>query len=236
MDNIELKKSVINYNIFNKFLNRKHQILDPMATIIKLILLNFYPINTKIYFSNNKIYIDQPHNTQFIERFINGDSRNDISILGNTLYKFVLFYVNKNYKHYDKICLLIKFACMGLKRLQITYFNLNNRITDNSVYTIEYFINYLTNALTNSNIEILSFSHPNHLLDENKLKHIWTEDDIDHAFNHIIKCFVILPGGTYAPLDINDSEYIKYNKMLISFLDIMENTFKNLIVISNCGL
>ena len=41
-----------------------------MATIVKLILLNFHPINKKIYFSNNKIYIDQPHNTQFIERFI----------------------------------------------------------------------------------------------------------------------------------------------------------------------
>lgn len=175
---------------------KKNQLLDPLCTIVKLIQLNFNIDGTRIIIQNNKICIDIPHKIQSVERFINGDSRNDICILGNAINNFKHLYLY-NYKEnkdvYDKLCNLTKYACSGLKRLQKTYFDINNKCFDNCIFTIQFYIITLLNVINevhyDNKYSLKSLDIPTNLLDDNKIKQVWSIDDIDELHQHFIKCF-----------------------------------------------
>jgi hypothetical protein len=228
-----MNKSIINYNIF-KGINKKQQLLEPMSTIAKLILLNFYEEGTKIYIHSNKINIDPPHNTQFMERFIHGNSRNDVCILGSVLDKYIHFYLNST--HYDlhnELKQLTRYACLGLKKLQTTYYHLNSRINDNCIYTLQYFINYLNECVEKGEHDIISFTQAEHLLDTDKLRKLWNDDDIHQLYINFSKCFTQDP---IQSLDGKESIVTKNIQMVNTLLATIDESFINLIILSNSGI
>ena len=83
-------------------MSRKQQLLEPVCIIVRLILLNFHIDGTKIHVHNNKIDINPPHKIQSIERFIYGDSRNDICILGNAIHNYITYYLEFYKSTYDQ--------------------------------------------------------------------------------------------------------------------------------------
>lgn len=200
---------------------KKHQLLDPIETISKLILLNFHPDGTKISFNNNRLNLIPPCKTQGIERFYSGDSRNNVCILGNAINNFVKLYVipsEVNTNLYEKLNLLGKFACMGLKKLQNTYFLLNDESYDNCTYTIQYFIYVITN-------KIIPNIKNNNLFDEEKLKILWDYDDIDQIYRQFVNCF----DNDGNPID-PDNILVSKNLVIInSFIDTMYKHFCKLL-------
>ena len=59
----------------------KNDILDPLSIIVKLFIYSYKPAGTKISIGNNRIYIQESTYIQGIIRKINGDTKNDITIL-----------------------------------------------------------------------------------------------------------------------------------------------------------
>ena len=99
------------YNLFNSFFNKNTKpdsIIEPLTCLIRLALLEFKPLNTKLSIYNNRITYDEPNILQGAIRWSNGDNREDIQ-----LNKFDHYFVPLGDWHqitnpFDKPCHLIE--------------------------------------------------------------------------------------------------------------------------------
>lgn len=107
-------------NIFNGWKQNKGKniIIDPLSCLIKLGLLTFYPIGTKISITDNKIAISEPSLLQGTFRFLNGDGREDLHNLCTPIMKCIEWYWNPDDK---EIVALFDYAITGLEKLRSTY-------------------------------------------------------------------------------------------------------------------
>lgn len=71
----------------------KRQLLCPIASACRLILLNFRPDKTKIKITNNAIELVEPTPTQGLYRWWESDSRNDICALYPMIVRFIELYL-----------------------------------------------------------------------------------------------------------------------------------------------
>lgn len=71
----------------------KHQLLDPLGTICKLISLIFTEINTKISIQDHVLTLHKPGAYQFLVRRYNGDGRENISELYNVIIRIIKWYL-----------------------------------------------------------------------------------------------------------------------------------------------
>ena len=218
-------------------MSRKHQLLDPIASLNKLVLLNFYPVGTRIHIKNNRIHLDPPHKGQSVERFIYGDSRSDISVLGSVISRYIKHYLEprrENETMYRKLKTLGHYSCTGLKKLQLSYYEFNNKIHDNCTYTLQYFIDTLSSTLRDdegSVFKIDKLSHADNLLDEEKMKGLWRDGDIDQMYRSFVNCF----DDSDHPLE-RDSEGVSKNILVIeTFLQKMDENFAKLVQSTNAG-
>lgn len=181
-------------------MTHKQQILEPITAISRLITLAFKPKYTKIAIRNHNIILCEPtedyfgfHISQSINRYINHDSRNDIVVLNHVMYNFIEWYIipYKTTKHiYDKLINLMKYLCVGLNELQITY------KIDNACFTIQYYINILS-ALVDDTFHNDMIYHSTDtedtkystILNVNKLKSFWAIDDVILLIEQFDKCF-----------------------------------------------
>lgn len=67
--------------------------LDPIGTMCRLTALNFKPKNTKIGITNHIIEIQPPTTGQWIHRYMNDDTRDNISFLYNVVTKLIEWYL-----------------------------------------------------------------------------------------------------------------------------------------------
>lgn len=101
------------------------EFLDPICTILKLCVLNFKPIGSKISIRNNIIHIQDNSYMQTFFRSFNNDCREDIHQLKAPILYFKT--IESGYiKLEDKDLILIlslikKFAIGGLTKLRSTY-------------------------------------------------------------------------------------------------------------------
>ena len=72
--------------IVSLFETKKDSILDPLTCIIRLSILEFKPIGTKISLNNNKIKYNDPSVIQGALRWSNGDNREDLHNLFNLVF------------------------------------------------------------------------------------------------------------------------------------------------------
>lgn len=116
-------------------------IIDPMSCLIKLSILGYMPIGTKMSIANNKILFNQPSLLQGTIRFFQADNREDLHNLFNPIQKSIQWYWNKE----DSNTLYIfDLAINGLKTLKKSY-------PSNS--TIQYTLDYYINLLNKKNLE-----------------------------------------------------------------------------------
>lgn len=141
----------------------KEILLDPLACVLRLGMLSFQPVGTKISLHNNRIVLIQPNNLQGLIRWANGDQKTDLHNIKEPLIKYIQWYNDQTFFEY--ICTK---AIHGLKQLQETY-NSNHLM----VHSIEHYILILTKQ-TNY-VDELGKVKPNPL--ENSLREIWSVDD-----------------------------------------------------------
>lgn len=107
-------------SITNVFMSKKerHIILDPYSCLVKLALLKYMPIGTKISIYENKLYFNEPGNFQGVVRFIYGDGREDLHNLYQPIRKCARWFWNDNN---SEMKYLFENAVGGIKMLKSAY-------------------------------------------------------------------------------------------------------------------
>ena len=138
--------SEINNNIkeflISFFEQKKDSILDPLTCLVRLGILDFKPLGTKISLNNNRIKYNDPNILQGALRWSNGDNREDLHNLYNPLIKATQWYDHED----EQIRNIFKYAVKGLQKLQSSY-NKNTVIS----HSIQLYIDYLRKNLNGRN-------------------------------------------------------------------------------------
>ena len=151
----------------------KNLILEPLCTIIKLILLSYKPNGTKISIYNNSILFHEPSIVQGLIRLWTGDCREDLHNLYNPIIKSIHYSNINNEKH----IFLLKKCIEGLKIL-INIYNINTIVN----HTLLHYIDIINNFINKNIIDTLENQSP--LIDG--LKIFWNEKEIDLIYNLLI--------------------------------------------------
>ena len=97
-------------------------ILDPLSVIIKLAIIGYKKIGTKIYIDRNIIGIQEPWLLQSIIRFIFKNNRNELQYLYNPIeFACRSFLTNDNKNTKPGIVKLFEGALHGITKLIETY-------------------------------------------------------------------------------------------------------------------
>lgn len=155
---------------------KRDSILDPLTCIIRLGILEFKPIGTKISLNNNKIKYNDPSVIQGALRWSNGDNREDLHNLFNPLKKAVLWYDVNN----SEIKNLIDYSIRGLQKLQSSY-NKNSVIS----HSMQYYIDYLKNSINQKNNDNTEEEEENSI--SKQLRELWNEREITIVNNIILQ-------------------------------------------------
>ncbi len=108
------------FNWLSGFRNKqdKNIIIDPISCLVKLSLLKFYPVGSKIHIADNMITILEPNITQGAYRFIKGDNREDLHNLYVPIIKAIEWFWDENNK---EIKHLFEYSINGLENLKLSY-------------------------------------------------------------------------------------------------------------------
>lgn len=167
--------------IVSLFETKRDSILDPLTCIIRLSILEFKPIGTKISLNNNKIKYNDPSAIQGALRWSNGDNREDLHNLFNPLKKAVLWYDVKN----PEIKNLINYSIRGLEKLQSSY-NKNSVISHSMQYYIDYLRNSLDEKNKNQNNQTNEEEENENTISK-QLRDLWNEREITIINNIILE-------------------------------------------------
>ena len=134
-----LAKSALEF-LNNVFLERdpRNSILDPMTCIIRLGILGFKEIGTKVSVTDNSIKFNNPNIFQGAKRWSMGDNREDLHNIYNPIRKVVSWF-NLNAPEINGI---IRYAIKGIHLLKSSY-NQNSIVS----HTLNLYIQELEIAL-----------------------------------------------------------------------------------------
>ena len=157
--------------------NNKNLILEPLCTLVKLILLSYKPDGTKISIYNNSIQFHEPSVIQGFLRIWTGDCREDLHNLYNPIIKISEYSDRENPKH----IFMLRKCIEGLNIILKVYDN--NTIIN---HTLLHYINIIDKYI---DLNVLDNSLQNKIspLIEG-LKKFWNEKEIDLIYdllNHI---------------------------------------------------
>jgi hypothetical protein len=140
----KLTHSLKNVNPENKLQLNKNlkSILDPLSVIIKLAILEYKPINSKLSIYNNMVCIQEPGIFQSIVRYYFNNNRFDIYNLYNPIHLACLHFLNNNYSGLD-ITKLFTTAKNGIQRLITNY-----KDTQVIIHTLYMYYNIIENHLS----------------------------------------------------------------------------------------
>ena len=157
-------------NVLTKNINDKNksQVLDPLSSLIRLALLNYKPIGTKLSFYNNTINFQEPDFLQSAKRWSSGDNRNQIHNLYNPIFKIHQWYDIKQ----PQFVFILKKAKSGLQNLIQCYTKDSSTIS----HSINYYIETIDNIL-NDNIKKDDLENTTDIYSI-KLKDLWSDREI----------------------------------------------------------
>jgi len=193
----------------------KEQILETITAISKLILITFKHKDTKIAIRNHTLIFSEPMDNlniltnhlpqsidkfigQSVDRFINGDSREDIFLLNKVISRFILWYVipykEKDGDVYKYLINMSKYLCFGLEKLQETY------KTGNVVGNLQYYILVLISVVNETFIPEMLINHINDssidneliystIFDVDKFKEFWLKEELKSLIKQFDECF-----------------------------------------------
>lgn len=144
--------------------NSNSQILDPLTTVIRLSILSFKQVGTKISIHLNKIEYQEPNILQGTFRWSKGDKRSDLHNLCNPL----KICRNKyNPENDERLSNIYSKAIQGLLNLQTLY----DENSDSTSHALSHYINILNGYEFKIDKEQLEIY--------NKFSKVWTDNDID---------------------------------------------------------
>ena len=112
----------------------KNSIIEPLICLVRLAILEFKPLGTKISIFNNRITYNEPNLLQGAVRWSNGDTRDDLHNIFLPIAKAGEWYSLEN----EDIKNILIFAIRGLEKLKSSY-SRNSTIN----HSIQYYISYL---------------------------------------------------------------------------------------------
>lgn len=158
-------------NVLTKNINDKNksQVLDPLSSLIRLTLLNYKPIGTKLSFYNNTIYFQEPDFLQSAKRWSSGDNRNQIHNLYNPIFKIHQWYDIKQ----PQFVFILQKTKSGLQNLIQCYTNDSSTIAHSINYYIETIDNILDDNIKKDDLENTTDIY------SIKLKDLWSHREIE---------------------------------------------------------
>jgi len=175
MESLKLIKYIgTGVGLFYESLNEdsKSQILDPLTTVIRLSILSFKNIGTKISINLNKIEYQEPNLFQGTFRWKNGDKRSDL----HNLYNPLKICRNKYMPDDDqRIKNIYEKAIIGLKNLQLLY----DQRSDSTCHALSHYIDILNGSEYEIDKEQLEIY--------NKFSKVWTDNDLDIINNILVE-------------------------------------------------
>ena len=166
-------------NLF-KVTNDKNFIIDPLTCMIRLSMLSFKDIGTKISIADNKISFNDPHVLQGPIRWSQGDNRDDLHNLYRPIVKALDWYDldDPKMKH------IFELSIEGIVKLKEAYIN-NSSIT----HSLEFYRKSIEDRI--NSVHNAEQSNPENVV-VNKiymdLKQLWNSNEItivDNLFNEI---------------------------------------------------
>lgn len=171
------------------------QLLEPVTTFAKLVMLNFASLDAKISIKNHVVTIDDPAKKlcylhHLFERKTRGDSKENISILNSPIQCYIQWFICNTHLNHDPYIELAKYAVCGLKKLSNTYKNIYGESL--VTLTLKYYINLINSCIVDqSNFEIYASKDEsfNDLINDDKLKQIWEYNNVVELVGEFAKCF-----------------------------------------------
>lgn len=193
----------------------KQQILETITAVSRLITLAFKPKGTKIAIRDHNIVLCEPKTDtyygikipQSVDRYWNGDSREDIYILNPVICNFIEWYIipykTKEPEIYRGLINMAKYLRVGLRDLQTTY------RSGTAVGTLQYYIIVLTaviedkfypemlyNAASSGRKSFLDEDNDDTsdmiystIFDVDKFKTFWSREELKSLCSQFEKCF-----------------------------------------------
>jgi hypothetical protein len=189
-----------------KISNHEDYILDPLSVIVKLAIIGNKPIGTKIFISNNVIYLQEPGPFQGLCRYIFNTNKSSIHFLYNPIQIACEQYMTKDaLAKTPKLINLFKCAQNGILKLIETYKTSSIiKLCLNYFYVI---IDNYTNKIYNQYIfrrdSMTSFYNVE------KINPIWTEDKIKFVLDTI----------DFLMSDSNPTNYVKSLETIMENID-----------------
>ena len=187
--------------------DEKTYILDPLTCVIRLGILSFKPIGTKISINQNKISYNNPNMLQGTIRWTFGDNRNDLHNLFKPLLRSTQWYNMED----PIIANIFVFAISGLEKLKLSY-NTNSIIChsiDHYIDVIKKYKKFTDDELKDDTNELYK-----------KLKTLWSDAQISIVNS-------LLEEAHDTSEDMNCESYIE---AIENILCIKEETVKNIII------
>ena len=194
---LKIYESLQNYQ--DNFQN-KYMILEPICSILRMILYIYKDKGTKISISNNSIQYNEPSIIQGIIRNFNGDKKDDLHNLYHPFLKAFEWY-DKNekiYKYFYQQCII------GLQLL-VNVYDKNSIIH----YTLSHYIQLFTDLLDCKKINSYDQLKESPLL--NDLKNIWNENELEIIYN----LFLLIK-------DCSEDEKLTYLKNIDDIISLKE--------------
>ena len=223
-------------------MGKKQCLLDPIASVCKLISLRFCKPNTKISIQNHIIKLQKPNKYQGLLRLYNADGREDISELYYVVVRLIKWYLVPSDKSDDDVYQLSKntyfrklimYLCEAFQMIQQTYDE------GNVVFVLQYYINLLLDGLDGKYnkkylpMHIVEGSKEN-LLDYNKIKTLWTVDKIKRICELYENCYSVSTDKLKDD-DTKDAFIKGYIRSVNTILELIDKEFRRLIINSNKG-
>ena len=172
-----LKKNPMFQKMYSKLItlfekNKNYYIIEPLTCIIRLGILSYKEIGTKISISNHKISYHEPSVFQGSIRWSLGDNRKDLAYLYIPIKQAIQLYGN------SKNMILFTKAIQGLQKLKKSY-NLNKNIV---CLSLDLYINTLQLCVENKEIEFEDSD------DQILLENIWDSLNIELIIQLFNQC------------------------------------------------
>tara|TARA_B110000211_G_scaffold234955_2_gene307768 strand:+ start:3227 stop:3919 length:693 start_codon:yes stop_codon:yes gene_type:complete len=155
------------------------QLLEPLSIIIKLAVISYKKVHTKIAVSNNRLFIQNPNAYQGVIRYMYGNNREDICFLLKPILRTIELYAPRDDPQLKYIFLK---AIDGLYILKKSYYNESSTVC----HSLDLYISIMKSHLKSENIYIESYKQSQDLnlsvstqVNLEKIfQNIWSESDI----------------------------------------------------------
>lgn len=218
------------YGLLDKYSSNNnqnnHQILEPLTTIIRLAIISFKPVGTKIAVNSNKIYIQSPGYMQSFSRWSYGNSREEIHFILKPLLRAINLYdPNKN----ENLLVFYNLAISGLKVLKESYENSNSTLC----HALDLYITLLEEKLRKKDLSVGSYDNLTSIKNNLNLS-TNTKVNLDKLFIEIWKEQDIkLISEMLTLAKDNKNERKSYIKAIESILDTKEKITNKIIIDTN---